>query len=911
MTRAVPRLVCTLVTSLTLASIATAANAGQPPSHPATGADPAGVVLIAHGSNETWNARVHAVVEQVRRTLPAEPAFLMGIPDQTPQQAYDKLVASGVEQVVVVPLFVSSFSGHAEQVRFVGGLRDDYPHAEHMKLTQISGPAPIAGVAGAMDDHPIVADILADRARALSRDPAHEALVIVAHGPNADDDAARWHDTIDRLGKQILAEVPFAVVDVRLLRDDAPKPVKDKALAELRESVSTLGARHRVIVIPLLVAPGRVADQIPGVLEGLEFAWEGRTLLPDDRMADWVVAQAQDVLGASSASLQHHEQVVVTATRTERPLKEVPVYTEVIDAETVRAVGARSIADVLPHQAGVDIVPGLAGDTVQIQGIDGRGVLVLVDGQEVIGRIDSSVDIGNLLVDDIERIEVVKGAASAVYGSDALAGVINVITRQATRPLELSVDQRFESLSGSTTMVSAGGQRGPWNAILSASHITRDAYDLVPDEPSTTGSDFRKVGVNGSVGYQLDEQTNLRVTSRYYDESATGVTATRTALRDDEVLDSRWQNIAELRTGVAGGTFSVRGHVSTYRHLLEQVTRETGAMVPDLTRETLGEVEAQYDRPVGGRHFVSVGGEFERADMRSDRITGGERDVRTGVGFLQDEWFVHDRVRLLAGVRYDHNDQFGDAWSPKLAVLLHGTDTIRLRASYGEGFKAPELKDLYFAFSNRSAGYQVIGNPDLRPEESRSVNAGVEVDFWERRARATVTLFQHRIDDLIDTVFASQDPTSGLLTFQTANVGEVRTRGAEAHIDVTPRQWLSASLSYTRLDVKDIETGEPLTSRAKHSVKGRLSVRSMSTGTSVALFGRYLGRRPFADLDSDGHIDDYAPGLPLWDLRVGQDVGERVAVFVGAENIFDEQDARYFPSQGRRVYVGATLRYDR
>ncbi|MPZ19762.1 MAG: TonB-dependent receptor [Luteitalea sp.] len=911
MTRAVPRLVCSFLTGLTLASIATLADAGQSPSAPASAADGTGVVLIAHGADQTWNARVHTVVEQVRRTMPAEPAFLMGIPDQTPQQAYDKLVASGVKQVVIVPLFVSSFSAHAEQVRFIGGLRDDYPHAEHMKLTQISGPATITGVAGAMDDHPIVADILADRARALSRDPANEALVIVAHGPNADDDAARWHDTIENLGKQIRANVPFATVDVRLLRDDAPKPVKDKALAELRESVATLAARQRVLVIPLLVAPGRVAEQIPGVLEDLEFAWEGRTLLPDDRMADWVVAQAAAAPGSSSASLQHHEQVVVTGTRTERPLKDVPVYTDVIDAETVRAVAARSIADVLPHQAGVDIVPGLAGDTVQIQGIDGRGLLLLVDGQEVIGRIDSSVDVGNLLVDDIERIEVVKGAASAVYGSDALAGVINVITRQATRPLQLSVDQRFESMSGSTTMVSAGGGRGPWNAMLSASHITRDAYDLVPDEPSTTGSDFRKAAVNGRVGYQFNEHTNLRVMSRYYDESATDVTATQSALRDDEVLDSRWQNMAELRTGVADGTLSVRGHVSRYRHLLEQVSRETSVMVPDLTREALGEVEAQYDRPVGGRHFVSVGGEFERADMRSDRITGGERDVRTGVGFLQDEWFVHDRVRLLAGMRYDHNDQFGDAWSPKLAVLLHGTDNIRLRASYGEGFKAPELKDLYFAFSNRSAGYEVIGNPDLRPEESRSVNAGVEVDFWDQRARVAVTLFQHRIDDLIDSVFASQDPASGLLTFQTANVGQARTRGAETQIDVTPRQWLSASLSYARLDAKDIETDEPLASRAKDSVKGRVSVHSMSTGTNVALFGRYLGRRPFADLDSDGHIDDYAPALPLWDLRVGQDIGERVALFVGAENIFDEQDARYFPSQGRRVYVGATLRYDR
>ncbi|MPY90037.1 MAG: TonB-dependent receptor [Luteitalea sp.] len=907
MTRAVPRLVCSFLTSLALGGAVTLADAGQSPSP-----DKTGVVLIAHGANREWNARVHAVVERVRLTMPTEPAFLMGIDDQTPQQAYDKLAAAGVEQIAVVPLFVSSFSAHAEQVKFIGGLRDDYPHAEHMKLEQIKGPVAVAGVASAMDDHAIVASILADRAQALSRDPASEVLVIVAHGPNEDDDAERWNATIERLAEQIRRDVPFSAIDVRLLRDDAPKPVKDKALAELRESVASHATRERVIVIPLLVAPGRVANQIPEVLEGLAFEWDGQTLLPDDRMADWVVAQAQGVLSTSSPSaLQHNEQVVVTATRTERPLKDVPVYTEVIDAETIHSVAARSIADVLPHQAGVEIVPGFAGDTVQIQGIDGRGVLVLVDGQEVIGRISSEVDVGNLLVDDIERIEVVKGAASAVYGSDALAGVVNIITRQATRPVQLSVDQRFESLSASTTMVSAGGERGPWNAMLSASHVTRDAYDLVPDEPSTTGSELRKVGVNGSVGYQFDERTNLRVTSRYYDESAADIIATSTALRDDEVLDSRWQNIAELRTGVSDGMLTLRGHVSTYRHLLESVTRGTGVVSPDLTREALGEVEAQYDRPVGGHHFVSVGGEFDQANMRSDRISGGERDVRTAVGFVQDEWFVHDRVRLLGGVRYDHNDQFGDAWSPKLAVLVHGTDNVRLRASYGEGFKAPELKDLYFAFSNRASGYEVIGNPDLRPEESRSVNAGVEVDFWQRRARVNVTLFQHRIEDLIDTVFASQDPTTGLLTFQTANVGQVRSRGAEARIDVTPRSWLTASLSYARLDAKDLETDEPLTSRAKDSVKGRVSLRSMPTGTTFALFGRYLGRRPFADLDDDGRIEDYAPGLPLWDVRVAQDLGQRVALLVGAENIFDEQDVQYFPSQGRRVYVGATLRYDR
>ena len=137
--------------------------------HPRT--DGLGIIVIAHGANPTWNMPVTSAVARVSQTMPAERAFLMGTPDQTPQQAYDKLVAGGAKKIVVVPLFVSSYSGHAEQVKFIGGQRADYPHAEHMKLTQVKGAVPIVGVGRGMDDHAIVGDIITDRAKALSTDP--------------------------------------------------------------------------------------------------------------------------------------------------------------------------------------------------------------------------------------------------------------------------------------------------------------------------------------------------------------------------------------------------------------------------------------------------------------------------------------------------------------------------------------------------------------------------------------------------------------------------------------------------------------------------------------------------------------------------------------------------------------------
>jgi sirohydrochlorin cobaltochelatase len=268
------------------------AQAAQPQAGQ-TKSDGLGIIVIAHGANPTWNMPVTNAVARVSQTIPAERAFLMGTPDQTPQQAYDKLVAGGAKRIVVVPLFVSSYSGHAEQVKFIGGQRADYPHAEHMKLTQVKGAVPIVGVGRGMDDHAIVGDIIADRAKALSTDAKNEWLMIVAHGPNEDEEAKQWNAAITNVGSRVRTKLPFKGVDVRLLRDDAPKDVKDKALAEMRASVEEKSKTSKVVVVPLLLSTGRVGGQIPEVLKGLTFAWDGKPLLPDDRIADWIVDEAR------------------------------------------------------------------------------------------------------------------------------------------------------------------------------------------------------------------------------------------------------------------------------------------------------------------------------------------------------------------------------------------------------------------------------------------------------------------------------------------------------------------------------------------------------------------------------------------------------------------------------------------
>ena len=867
-----------------------------------------GVVLVAHGSDAAWNAPVHQLARDLTATLPVEVAFLMGNEQRDARSAYARLLQVGVRRVVVVPLLVSSHSAHAEQIRFIGGLRDDYPHAEHMNLHQIKGTVPIVGVASGLDDHPILGAILADRARALAEAPSRETLVLVAHGPNEDADAARWLEVMQSLARQIAERVPFRHVDLRLLRDDAPAPVKAQALAELRTSVEQHGRQGRVVVVPLLLGAGRVAGQIPDLLQGLPYAWSGQPILPDDRIADWVLAQVQTAVRthalAPSSLPRREEEVVVTATRTEQLRSTLAVQTTVVDRDRIDAVGARSVADVLSREPGIDVVPTLAGDGVQLQGIDARGVLILVDGQEVIGKISGSVDIANLLVGDVERVEVVKGAGSALYGSDALGGVVNILTRRATRPLSFWAEQRFESLGGLTTMMSGGARRGGWSASGSVSRVARDSYDLTPTEPSTTGSAYTKRGATGTVGYERGT-TAVSVVTRIYADEAADVTVSRSVLFDDVVADRRWQTMMEIRTKpTSAGTLTARGHVSRYRHSFDHGNRTTGVVTPDVTDERLAEVEVQYDHAIGAGHLVTGGVEYEQLGMTSDRIQPADRDLSSAVGFVQDQWFVHDRVNVVAGLRYDRSIAFGSAWSPKAAVLVTPVDHVRMRMSYGEGFKAPAFKDLYYLYTNRAAGYRIVGNDAVRAETSRSLSGGVDVDLAGDRVAVEVTAFRHRIADLIDYEFLGFDPAAGLTTLRTANVGRAGTHGVDTNVTVRPSVWVTAAVGYSRLEASDLETGEPLTGRSRHSVKARLAMTFGGRGPSVSVFGRLMGRRAFADADGDGRVEDFAPALQIWDVRLGQRIGRATELFVGAENVTGEQDVRYYPGAGRRAYVG-------
>jgi sirohydrochlorin ferrochelatase len=288
-----------------------------------------GILLLAHGGSPEWNTRVTDLVTQIDRTKPTEVAFGMATRANI-QAAVDRLVARGVAEIVAVPLFVSSWSSVITSTEYLLGLRADAPaalamyakmhhpqpgsnaphppsaghevHATADATAPVTSPVPIR-MTRALNDHPIVAEILTSRANSISQNPAKESLVIVAHGPNDDDDNRRWLADMASLAERIARTEKFASIDYLTLRDDAPKPVRDAATAELRDVVSRrVQEGRRVLIVPLLVSFGGIERGLRQRLEGLSYALPDAALMPDARLAAWVLAMAQaqqpDTFGA-------------------------------------------------------------------------------------------------------------------------------------------------------------------------------------------------------------------------------------------------------------------------------------------------------------------------------------------------------------------------------------------------------------------------------------------------------------------------------------------------------------------------------------------------------------------------------------------------------------------------------------
>lgn len=283
-----------------------AALAAAAPAAPAAKPD-YGILLLAHGGDPAWNSEIAGLRARVDAKVPTEAALGMADP-KTLQAALDALAARGVARVVAVPLFVHSRSEVLDQTRYALGLSDAPSevlraaaermaaghaamHHHMFSLERVKTSLPII-LTPALDDDPFVSRILLERARALSRQPRSETVILVAHGPVDESAVDAWNKTLARHAAFVLREGGFRAASFSVLRDDAAPPVRAASVASLRAEVAAGASGGRALVVPVLIARGGIEGKLPGDLKGLDYAWDAATLMPHAGFDEWVLKRA-------------------------------------------------------------------------------------------------------------------------------------------------------------------------------------------------------------------------------------------------------------------------------------------------------------------------------------------------------------------------------------------------------------------------------------------------------------------------------------------------------------------------------------------------------------------------------------------------------------------------------------------
>jgi len=694
------------------------------------------------------------------------------------------------------------------------------------------------------------------------------------------------------------------------------------------------------------------AESITLTATRIGFRPEKRTISQNDIAADkWISFSLRQTIYES-------ETMVVTATRTLRDVEDVSIPVSVISGEEINRSGSMRLSDILSEQTGMQIVND-HGTGIQVQGFDPDYTLVMIDGNPVIGRTAGTLDLSRISVRNVEQIEIVKGPSSALWGSDALAGVINIITDRNTDPLSGAFTTRYGEnntldLNGSLSVNQAG-----WNNDMSINRNSSGGYSLDPGSASQTVPEFQNYTLQYSTSYAISDELEFEADVRYFNESQQNGGAITDGNGSRQFLNNEADQQDFIATPslsyspVSRLNFDLRWTNSFYETRSELTFRETD----DLYEQTQfsqyynkPELQAGYRWNNAHHSMLGSGAIFERLD--AERYPG-QPDFTTHFLFAQHSWTPNNEVELTGGLRFDSHSEYSSQWSPKLSARYKANDWIQFRASAGRGFKAPEFRQLFLDFTNSTAGYSVFGQStavegirrlqdegnidqilvpiknldQIRAESSWAVNAGFDIDPSDNM-RLRVNLFQNHVSDLIETAPIARK-TNGQSVFTYFNVDEVFTRGLESELRVTITDQIRASVGYQLLDAKrkivdtrtvqddqgeiverTDESYEPMFNRSRHS--GNLKVFYESgTGWGANIRGSLRGKYGLFDSNGNEFVDDgeYASGYTVWNAAVSKELFGKVTLQAGVDNIADYSNINQPYLAGRLWYGQMTMNF--
>ncbi|MES2627481.1 MAG: TonB-dependent receptor [Bacteroidota bacterium] len=667
----------------------------------------------------------------------------------------------------------------------------------------------------------------------------------------------------------------------------------------------------------------------------------------------------------SSLKTKEVEEVVVTATRTAKSEKDIAVPMALIDGKQIQLSGLTRLNEILAEQTGLTLVSN-HGTGVQIQGFDPAYTMVLIDGEPLLGRNAGTLDLSRISLRNVKRIEILKGGSSCLYGSEAMGGVLNIITYPPSEQLTAGANFRYGSFNTMDLGGDASAKIGKVSWYGFVNRYSTSGYDLSPNTPGVTIAPYTNYTGNLRLFFPVAAGWEGRVSLRVFSEDQKPsylYSSTGTYNQSGTILDGNFTATAE-KTTINGWNLKNKYYNSMYKAVTHTVS-EGGTDDGNNFLQGFHRVESTAEKALNTKHLLISGVGVTYENLNSDRYSG-KPYFNTAYAFVQDDWRPAQKLNIVAGLRYDNHSAFGDQFSPKLSVLHKTTKWLRLKASFGSGFKAPDFRQLYLDFSNPSVGYSVFGTRnvianvqdllnrgiienssallngyyqinELHAEVSRSINIGFTADLT-KKVELSVNVFKNLIHNLIETMPIAVKVNQQFV-YSYVNLNRVTTQGVEVNLKSKISENLQVNAGYQYLEgydlgvLESIRKGEiflkdpnsnsvvvmkrahykGLYNRSPHSGNIKLTHNWKKLKLETSL--RWIYRSKFGFSDANGNLilditDNYVSGYSMWNLTFNKAI-RNFSVQYGIENLTNYKDPAYLPAlPGRLMHLAVFWKFN-
>ena len=662
------------------------------------------------------------------------------------------------------------------------------------------------------------------------------------------------------------------------------------------------------------------------------------------------------LFGQNSDSIKtiNMKEVMVSANKTEKPFVELTVPAKIISRAEIENSGHSRLNDIISEQVGIITVTGFGGsEGVQLQGIDPEYTLILIDGLPIIGRVAGILDLSRISLGSVERIEIIKGASSSLYGSEALGGVINIITNKEKEDgFNNKIYYQYGTFKTQDLLADISFKKDKFTTFGNLNYYSSDGYDLVEGDGQKTVEAFNNYTGTIGISYDMNALGNLNVNYKSFTEERDG-TIFITSPGVENKSETNENNISlkyqkDLSKSVS---LNIDYYKTGYINKEEQIDQNNNLRNNNFD-QTLNRLDIRFKHNTSTGSYYTIGFGYDKELLERTNISVKPKHNSQFI-YFQYDWNKNDRFNLVSGIRYDNHNKYSSQISPKVSFKYDFSENLNLKGSFGYGYKTPDFRQLYLNFSNSTSGYIVLGTSviddvitelqsnndlvfyndqfttDLTAENSNSYNLGLQY-FITPEIPLDINLFRNNIYNLIETNIVGRK-TNGQTIYSYSNVDKAFTQGMEVQGSWNPIKKLSLKGGYQLLFAKDnnaidefksgiVFARDPITKqsfelqsddyfglygRSRHQLNLSFNFYMNQNKDNISMRLNYRSKFGLVDTNNNSFLDRYdsfIKGHVLSNITFNKTITKNLSFQIFIKNILNYKDVVNLVNNPGRIY---------